>query len=254
MIHKWLVMGVWLLSLTNCAPDTPNLTSGTVSVRLMGLQTDLFDDVQSVIFLPFEASTQEDCLSLDGADLEQLSEIESNLEFIAARKLNTSLQGTAHPADLTDQVATCQAGTEDTAAQEACHIPYFRYKFGALEPGSLTLLAWGTSEPISVEEAKYGYFSSSNMTVPDGGVNTGNDKLTFLERFYPQMTAFACLKMHITAGVNKVKPMELFPVGACCNNGRCDVKTETDCSKVAGQWNQGHCNDESICDDSEATE
>ena len=241
MMRKWSLIACCIIGLMSCGPKTGNISAGTVSVQLKGLDSAIFDDIESVVFLPFEATTQADCLSLQGATLEQMSDLDSSLEFIAARKLDTSLAGIEHPEVLLEQQEAC---AEETGDPDSCPVPYFRYRFGALEPGPFTLIAWGTSEPVSPDEAEYGYFSSGTMQTPDGGLSADNEKLAFLERFYPRMTAAACLQFQITAGVDLVKEMELFPVGACCDNGRCELKTYTDCD---GTWHDSNCDDATIC-------
>ena len=209
------VIGAFALVLSGCTPQS-DVSAGSAVLRLASTNAELFDQIETVVFLPFETSTSledheatgEDCVSLTEREStpEQLSDIASELDFFAVRRID-SAEKQDHPEPVLEREEDACALSDDPD----CSITYFRLVLGKLLPGQLALMAWGTTAALEEGEAPFTSLSSSDATAPDGG--TGNEKLDFLNRFAPHRVAESCINIQIEAGRNVVREMVLIPTG-----------------------------------------
>jgi hypothetical protein len=144
----------------------------------------LFEEIDTILLLPFPPSSPETCDVLVQEDVtySHLMETISELPFIALPKLHTDIdiEG-GHP--------------------EGIEGPYFRYVFGDLPNGELSLMTLGSNVALTEEEKELGFLSA-----------TTDQSQSFLGRFpYDSIVARSCIVTPVVEGVPERIEILLVP-------------------------------------------
>jgi hypothetical protein len=180
MYRLFILAMVFCMSFGACHSDLTLETQMHLNLAL----TDpaLFDEIDTILLLPFPSSSPEDCAVLEEEDVSysHLMETISELPFIALPKLHTDMDG-EHP--------------------ETIEGPYFRYVFGDLPNGNLSLMTLGSKVMLSDEEKALGYLSVQS-----------DQNESFLGRFpYDSIIARSCIVTRIVEGVDTTVDIALVP-------------------------------------------
>ena len=144
----------------------------------------LFEEIDTILLLPFPPSSPETCNVLVQEDItySHLMETISELPFIALPKLHTDMeiQG-GHP--------------------EGIEGPYFRYVFGDLPNGDLSLMTLGSKVMLTDEEKELGFLSAAS-----------DQNQNFLGQFpYDSIVARSCIVTRVVEGVPERIEILLVP-------------------------------------------